>query len=577
MNRSHAPSKSLRWLAKVLVLALSTYITLLIIQIVWHGIMTRSHPPAMFRDSCPPAEHLRLTNDFENMGPGLLRRPDVGWYYWPGVSGNSKGYLGDSRPYHKPHGTWRVVLLGDSFTGSTHVPYSFTFADRLEKELQKRYPERRIEVINLGVGGYGIDQEYFSLLCEGYKYNPDLVIHGIFLGNDINDVSYKLYNMSEYPVHRTHPIKRYVSLTESNTLAILDPDLHYYFRRNVTERLSRNPWSLSMDDRTFMAKFEWDEDLAMLKGRVFPPDSQQESDVIDNIRFTDVPLFELHLKQAGQWIRLTSLKTARLEWDEERAILKGTIIHSDGRETVDEIDQLWMDKDSPFQLHLKQTNRWIHMTDLKPILRDKKHNAFKAAILRSLLLADLRQLIVRRFLDMNYSWGKFLIKHHLIREDEAPVFVKLLEFQGQYPVNYQVFFRTYNNPEWKKAWEVSFRLISETRSYTTNTLHVPYMACLFPSMEMVYPDYWAKVRQAYPELDKVADAMDVTKPVAMMNDFLATNGIPCLSFYELMKDYHRQQPRKLYSLQHAHFNEDGHAFVASNIVQFITDRSWTPR
>ncbi|MBU1849701.1 MAG: hypothetical protein KKH40_03155, partial [Nanoarchaeota archaeon] len=48
------------------------------------------------------------------------------------------------------------------------------------------------EVINLGVSGYGTDQELILLQKEGLKYNPDVVILGFYLENDKPDNSKEL-------------------------------------------------------------------------------------------------------------------------------------------------------------------------------------------------------------------------------------------------------------------------------------------------------------------------------------------------------------------------------------------------
>ena len=51
-------------------------------------------------------------------------------------------------------------------------------------------------------------------------------------------------------------------------------------------------------------------------------------------------------------------------------------------------------------------------------------------------------------------------------------------------------------------------------------MHVPYVVITIPSMETVYSDYWNAAQDYYPELKKVAQSMDVVKPVTMTDSFL---------------------------------------------------------
>lgn len=63
----------------------------------------------------------------------------------------------------------RVLFLGDSFVWGFDVEASERFTERLQRML----PET--EVLNLGVSGYGTDQEWLLLKSEFDFYEPDLV------------------------------------------------------------------------------------------------------------------------------------------------------------------------------------------------------------------------------------------------------------------------------------------------------------------------------------------------------------------------------------------------------------------
>lgn len=83
---------------------------------------------------------------------------------------NSKGLRDSEMNYEKPPGIFRIVLLGDSNTFGHGVPAEKHFSTLLER----RFPN--VEVVNMGVGGYGVDQELLYLQQEGFRYNPDLVL-----------------------------------------------------------------------------------------------------------------------------------------------------------------------------------------------------------------------------------------------------------------------------------------------------------------------------------------------------------------------------------------------------------------
>ena len=71
----------------------------------------------------------------------------------------------------------RIVALGDSFTFGLDVDESQNFA----AELAARYPS--IDVLNMGVPGYGIDQAYLKYREIGQRFMPDVVIFGVYVGD----------------------------------------------------------------------------------------------------------------------------------------------------------------------------------------------------------------------------------------------------------------------------------------------------------------------------------------------------------------------------------------------------------
>jgi hypothetical protein len=83
---------------------------------------------------------------------------------------NSKGLRDEETSYEKPENTFRIVLIGDSFTFGYGIPIEQHFSTLLGGYFAN------VEVINMGIDGFGVDQELLFLQIEGFKYEPDLVL-----------------------------------------------------------------------------------------------------------------------------------------------------------------------------------------------------------------------------------------------------------------------------------------------------------------------------------------------------------------------------------------------------------------
>lgn len=102
------------------------------------------------------------------------------------VSFNSVGMRDREHPLVKPAGTYRVLLLGDSFMEALQVPADSMLASLMEQGLSQ-VSGRTVEVINAGVSGWGTDDELRYLSSYGLAYKPDLVVIAMTLHNDISD------------------------------------------------------------------------------------------------------------------------------------------------------------------------------------------------------------------------------------------------------------------------------------------------------------------------------------------------------------------------------------------------------
>jgi len=141
---------------------------------------------------------------------GTRLRP--GYEFWWKKEGsacvriNRHGFRQGDREPAKPLGTFRVAVLGDSFIEAFQVPDEQTFCAQLEPRLQdcSALTDRRVEVLNFGVSGYGTAQQLLMLRHYVWQYQPDVVVLAFFPGNDLRNNSAELEPYQVRPFYRLH-------------------------------------------------------------------------------------------------------------------------------------------------------------------------------------------------------------------------------------------------------------------------------------------------------------------------------------------------------------------------------------
>jgi lysophospholipase L1-like esterase len=101
-------------------------------------------------------------------------------------SPNSMGYRDQEFTLKKPKNTFRILLLGDSFTWGEGVPLKDIYPEVLEGQLnaEKTKGGLQFECINTGKKGLNTVQELAFLREKGFSFEPDLVLLGFVL-NDV--------------------------------------------------------------------------------------------------------------------------------------------------------------------------------------------------------------------------------------------------------------------------------------------------------------------------------------------------------------------------------------------------------
>lgn len=116
--------------------------------------------------------------------------PDIGWVHRPSVSvpdvygpgtyltTNAQGFRGGRDVAKEPlEGLVRVVCSGDSFTLGYGVDDDHTWCHRLEEM------DPRLETVNMGQGGYGIDQAYLWYARDGASFEHSILVFALITGD----------------------------------------------------------------------------------------------------------------------------------------------------------------------------------------------------------------------------------------------------------------------------------------------------------------------------------------------------------------------------------------------------------
>jgi hypothetical protein len=99
------------------------------------------------------------------------------------ASVNRQGYRGREHDRARTPGRMRVVMVGDSIGYGAGVEDGETFSALLDSA------DRKLEVVNLSVGGYGTDQELLMLEDRGLRYAPEVVVLNFCVFSDFVDNS----------------------------------------------------------------------------------------------------------------------------------------------------------------------------------------------------------------------------------------------------------------------------------------------------------------------------------------------------------------------------------------------------
>jgi len=221
---------------------------------------------------------------------------DLGWGLKPGTKGSvitsdfettyaisSNGIRDKEISLSKTGDEFRIVALGESNVFGQGIDYGKRFTEVIEQELSN------VEVVNMAVWGFGMDQAFLQLKRDGFKYEPDLVILFIIedflkrckdFSNDcgykprfilsedkskliLQDINYFESNFGNQNISDTNNSseegsKKYSFLWKSKLLTLI----HYYRKRKMIDgelkEQDRAYWKIILDEPFEKRRIEQD-------------------------------------------------------------------------------------------------------------------------------------------------------------------------------------------------------------------------------------------------------------------------------------------------------------------------------
>jgi peptidoglycan/LPS O-acetylase OafA/YrhL len=105
------------------------------------------------------------------------------------VDANSLGFPGPEYPEQKPDDVFRILVTGDAFSSAEGVDTGQAWPRVLEDQLNEMGENKKFEVLNFSITGYGPNQ-YAEIVKEiTPRYQPNLIIVEVFV-NDFQDATW---------------------------------------------------------------------------------------------------------------------------------------------------------------------------------------------------------------------------------------------------------------------------------------------------------------------------------------------------------------------------------------------------
>ncbi len=178
MSAARSP-RSLR--ARLAVAGVTALVALVVAELVYRAVYYS--PAALLpsgMNSCAPIGNVGALRKATRAGLTYELKPDLDLVFkFVPLRTNSRGMRDREYEREKPDGTYRIAFLGDSFTMGSGVAIEEVYHSLLEEELGAAHAPLRIECLNFGVAGYGLNDYVAALRTRVVYFEPDLLVVGL--------------------------------------------------------------------------------------------------------------------------------------------------------------------------------------------------------------------------------------------------------------------------------------------------------------------------------------------------------------------------------------------------------------
>jgi hypothetical protein len=246
---------------------------------------------------------------------------------------NSLGFRDREFTTAKPEGTFRILVLGDSYTEGYGVEADETFSKQLEKSLNAN-SEKNYEVINTGVASFSPIIEYLTLKKKGLALNPDLVLLNFDWSDPMDDYRYSKFAVmegDELVAINSEPDAPSTFFSEIRSFMSKKSRVYQFFARRFASTTSEIVPNDIESDRLFFTREITDEQAK----EFFSNSEPYLLAISEELKEADIP-FVIHIYPYGHQLSTEAWKTGRsvffLETDKLYPLKSFDIVQSFGEE-----------------------------------------------------------------------------------------------------------------------------------------------------------------------------------------------------------------------------------------------------
>ena len=229
---------------KIIIAQLLTLFIFLVIIAIAGQVYTGLHPSYEILSSIPDRQL-----GWKLVPNSLFTYTGAHWYereYKTQIKINSLGFRDKERTIKKQKDLTRLVVIGDSSVAAFEVPFEKTPTQLLEKYLNEANTKQALqgkeyEVLNFGVGGFGLGQNLITNKIYVKQFSPEYVFLFIFEGDIWRTISPISAVTNKLPQEKRLHIRPVINVDENQLQSLLKilnfREFHEYLANLKMEKL----------------------------------------------------------------------------------------------------------------------------------------------------------------------------------------------------------------------------------------------------------------------------------------------------------------------------------------------------